>query len=103
VPAGASPVDAPNDKAVAALAAAQKLAQLRRELDERMAESGNAVLRFRRQTVEPANAHLKQHGLGRFHVRGLRRCSAVLTLACIAHDLIKWKARYTTELMGLAA
>ena len=103
VPAGASPVDAPNDKAVAALAAAQKLAQLRRELDERMAESGDAVLRFRRQTVEPANAHLKQHGLGRFHVRGLRRCSAVLTLACIAHDLIKWKARCTTELMGLAA
>ena len=34
---------------------------------------------------------LKQHGLERFHVRGLARWSTVLTLACIAHNLMKWR------------
>jgi hypothetical protein len=29
----------------------------------------------------------------RFHVRGLARCGVVLTLACFAHNLLKWKAR----------
>ena len=51
------------------------------------------MLKFRRETIAPANAHLKQHGLGRFHVHGLGRCQAVLTLSCIAYNLIKWKAR----------
>jgi hypothetical protein len=71
----------------------QDLGHLLEALEARMKEVGDAVLRFRRETVEPTNAHLKQHGLGRFHVRGLARCSGVLTLACIAHNLTKWKAR----------
>lgn len=71
----------------------QDLGQLLQALENRMKEVGDAVLRFRRETIEPANAHLKQHGLGRFHVHGLARCQAVLTLSCIAHTLIKWKAR----------
>lgn len=71
----------------------QNLDQLLQALENRMREVGDAVLRFRRETIEPANAHLKQHGLGRFHVRGLVRCQTVLTLACIAHNLTKWKAR----------
>jgi hypothetical protein len=62
-------------------------------LEKRMKEFGERLQSFRRQTVEPANGHLKQHGLGRFHVRGLVRCAVVLTLACIAHNLMKWKAR----------
>jgi hypothetical protein len=69
----------------------------------RMKEVGDAVLRFRRETVQPANAHLKQHGLGRFHVRGLARCAAILTLACIAHNLTKWKAREAARLMKAIA
>jgi hypothetical protein len=71
----------------------QDLGRLLEALESRMKEVGDAVLKFRRETVEPTNAHLKQHGLGRFHVRGLPRCSAILTLACITHNLIKWKAR----------
>ena len=73
--------------------AEQNLDQLLQALENRMKEVGDAVLRFRRETIEPANAHLKQHGVGRFHVHGLARCQAVLTLACIAHNLTKWKAR----------
>jgi len=71
----------------------QDLGQLLQAHENRMKEVGAAVLKFRRETIEPANAHLKQHGLGRFHVHGLARCQAVLTLACIAHNLTKWKAR----------
>jgi hypothetical protein len=62
-------------------------------LEKRMKEFGDRLQSFRRQTVEPANSHIKQHGLGRLHVRGLARCGVVLTLACIAHNLMKWKAR----------
>lgn len=58
-----------------------------------MEEMGERVLAFRRQTAEPVNAQIKQHSVGRFHVRGLTRCSAVLTLTCIAHNLMKWRAR----------
>ncbi len=68
-----------------------------------MDESGDRVLAFRRQTVEPVNAQLKQHGLGRFHVRGLARCSGVLSLACIAHNLMKWNAREAAIAPKLAA
>jgi len=64
---------------------------------------GERVLAFRRQTVEPVNAQLKQHGVRRFHVRGLTRCSAVLTLACIAHSLMKWKAREAANALRPAA
>ncbi len=80
------------------------LGRLLEELADRMEEVGDAVLRFRGQTVEPVNAHLKQHGLGRFHVRGLSRCAAILTLGCIAHNLTKWKAREATRsLRAIAA
>lgn len=81
----------------------QNLEQLLQALENRMRELGDAVLRFRRETIEPANAHLKQHGLGRFHVRGLARCQAVLTLACTAHNLTKWKARETARSLRAVA
>jgi Transposase DDE domain len=79
--------------------AEQDLGRLLEALEARMKEVGDAVLRFRRETVEPTNAHLKQHGVGRFHVRGVARCGAILTLACIAHNLTKWKAREAARSM----
>lgn len=81
----------------------QDLGRLLQALADRMEEVGDAVLRFRRQTVEPVNAHLKQHGLGRFHVHGLARCAVILTLACIAHNLTKWRAREAARLLRAAA
>jgi hypothetical protein len=82
----------------------QDLPSLVHALDKRMQELGDRVMRFRRQTVELVNAHIKQHGLGRFHVHGFSRCRNVLTLACIAHNLLKWKARVAAQaLTKLAA
>jgi transposase len=81
----------------------QDLWYLLQALEDRMKQVGDAVLKFRRQTIEPVNAQLKQHGLGRFHVRGLARCAAILTLACIAHNLSKWKARETSRSIRLVA
>lgn len=81
----------------------QNLGDLLQALEDRMKQVGDAVLKFRRQTIEPVNAQLKQHGLGRFHVRGLARCAAILTLACIAHNLNKWKARETARSIRLVA
>ncbi len=83
--------------------AKEDLVRLLQALDDRMKQVGDAVLKFRRETIEPVNAQLKQHGLGRFHVRGLDRCAAVLTLACIAHNLIKWKAREAARSMKAIA
>jgi len=57
-----------------------------------MEKQGKELMKLRGHTSEPANAHLKQHGLGRFHVRGLARCGIVLTLGCIAHNLMRWRA-----------
>lgn len=68
-------------------------------LENRMRESGESTQRFRGQTVEPVNAQLKQHGLGRLHLRGLARCGVILTLACIAHNLMKWKAREAARIL----
>jgi hypothetical protein len=81
----------------------QNLGDLLQALEDRMKQVGDAVLKFRRQTIEPVNAQLKQHGLGRFHVHGLAKCAAILTLACIAHNLNKWKARETARSIRLAA
>lgn len=60
-------------------------------LEARMEQDGDKMRKFRGSTVEPVNGQLKQHGLDRFHVRGLARCATVLTLACIAHNLMKWR------------
>jgi Transposase DDE domain/Transposase domain (DUF772) len=70
-----------------------EVTQLVDALAARMRELGDRIMRFRHTTIEPVNAQLKQHGLGRFHVHGVARCAVVLTLACIAHNLMKWKAR----------
>ncbi len=70
-----------------------EVTQLVEALAARMREMGDRIRTFRSTTIEPVNAHLKQHGLRRFHVHGLARCSTVLTLACTAHNLMKWKAR----------
>lgn len=72
-------------------------------LENRMKQFGESTQRFRGQTVEPVNAQLKQHGLGRLHLRGLTRCGVVLTLACIAHNLIKWKAREAARVLKRAS
>ena len=61
-----------------------------------MKEGGDAMRKLRSSTVEPVNAQVKQHGLRRFHVRGLEKCATVLTLACIAHNLMKLNARRRT-------
>jgi hypothetical protein len=74
-----------------------------REHEARMNDIGPNVMRFRGQTVEPVNSQLKQHGLGRLHVHGLARSGVVLTLACIAHNLMKWKAREAARAMKKAA
>jgi hypothetical protein len=42
-------------------------------------------------------------GLGRLHVHALARCGVVLTLGCMAHNLMKWKAREAARAMRLAA
>jgi transposase len=60
-------------------------------LETRMEQDGEKMRKYRGSTVEPVNGQLKQHGLQRFHVRGLARCQTVLTLACTAHNLMKWR------------
>lgn len=70
---------------------------------QRMEADQGKHSRLRGGTVEPVNAQLKQHGLGRFHVRGLARCGAVLTLGCIAHNLMKWNARLLAQNLSMAA
>jgi transposase len=72
-------------------------------LEARMKEVGEKIQRFRRCTVEPVNGQIKQHGLGRFHVRGLARCGTVLALGCIAHNLMKWKAREQAQALKQAS
>jgi transposase len=71
----------------------ERLLHLLREHDARMEQRGEELRRLRGVSNEPVNAQLKQHGLGRLHIRGLARCAGVLTLASIAHNLSKWRAR----------
>ena len=73
------------------------------DLKARMREAGPEISRFRGYTVEPVNGQLKQHGLRRFHVRGLARCGTVLALACIAHNLMKWKSREDARALATIA
>jgi Transposase DDE domain/Transposase domain (DUF772) len=80
-----------------------EVTQLVDALAARMRELGDRLMRFRHTTIEPVNAQLKQHGLGRFHVHGVARCSTVLTLACVAHNLMKWKAREATRALKAVA
>jgi transposase len=72
-------------------------------LDARMERDGEKMRKFRGSTVEPVHSQLKQHGLQRFHVRGLERCATVLTLACIAHNLMKWRGMEESGLMRVAS
>lgn len=93
----------PKPTADSSAGAEQDLGLLVQALETRMEQLGDATRRFRGNTVEPLNAHLRQHGLGRFHVRGLPRCAAVLTLACLAHNLMKWDARRAARALRSAA
>ena len=72
-------------------------------LDARMQQEGEKMRKFRGSTVEPVHSQLKRHGLQRFHVRGLARCRTVLTLACIAHNLMKWKGLEKARFMQVAS
>jgi len=74
-------------------AEASALALLIQARDKRMEEVGKAMMKLRGSTVEPVNAHIRQHGLGRLHVHGLSRCQNALTLGCMAHNLLKWRAK----------
>lgn len=80
-----------------------ELEALLRNHESRMKDRGESFVKARSTTVEPTNAHLKQHGLGRFHVHGLQRCGLVLTLGCIAHNLMKWRARLAALRLRLAS
>jgi transposase len=80
-----------------------EVTQLLQALDARMREIGNRIRTFRSTTIEPVNAQLKQHGIGRFHVHGLARCANVLTLACVAHNLMKWRAREAARALRTSA
>ncbi len=94
----------PRTEAAEGIASAHvELAAALDALQARMDREGDEMMKMRGHTVEPANAHLKQHGVQRFHVRGLDRCAAVLTLSCMAHNIMKWKAREVTQAMKLAA
>jgi transposase len=75
----------------------QNLAALIEARDRRMKDKGDEIRRLRSSTIEPVNGQLKQHGLRRFHVHGLSRCAVVLTLACIGHDIMKWKGMEDTR------
>lgn len=75
----------------------QDLPALIEARDARMKDQGDEIRRLRGSTIEPINAQLKQHGLGRFHVHGLARCASVLTLACLGHNVMKWKARVDAQ------
>lgn len=88
--------DAPN-------AQGDEIAQLLKAHEARMQERGDELMKLRGYASEAANAHLKQHGLYRFHVRGMARCGTMLTLACIAHNLMKWAKRAATQRMKLVA
>ena len=81
----------------------QQEALVLKRYEERMEENGDDMRKLRGHVSESINAHLKQHGLGRFHVWGMGRCAAVQTLACIAHNMMKWLARQTTQRIGLSA
>ena len=50
------------------------------------------VYRQRAATAEWANAQLRQHGLGRFTVRGLAKVTTVMLLVAISHNLLRWAA-----------
>ncbi len=73
--------------------AADDLVAMLRAHEDRMRERGDQFVKLRGQTIEPVNGQIKQHGIGRFHVRGLPRCGTVLTLACIGHNMMKWRTR----------
>jgi len=79
------------------------LAGLVRGRDERMLARGDEFMRLRRSTVEPVHAQMRQHGLGRLHVRGRARGGAVLALASVAHNMMKWRGREEARALNAAA
>lgn len=84
-------------------AEAAAIAEAVRAHDARMRAGGKEIAKTRGHLSESANAHLHQHGLRRFHVRGFVRCGAVLTLACMAHNIRKWALLATTERVLMAS
>jgi transposase len=97
------PEHSPAPSTEQALDPQRPLAELLRARDERMKTNGDAFLRLRRQTVEPVHAQLRQHGLRRLHIRGLARVGCVVTLACVAHNLMKWRAREEARALNATA
>lgn len=60
---------------------------------ERMdTDEAKQIYRLRAATSEWANAHLRQHGLLRFTVRGLANARTVALLMVITHNLLRWIA-----------
>lgn len=54
---------------------------------ERMASAEGRAVYGRRRAIETVNAHLKNHGLRRFFVRGLKKVHCDALLHAIAHNL----------------
>lgn len=80
-----------------------RIEALVKERDERMEAKGKEMMKLRGTTVEPTNAHIRQHGLKRFHVHGMHRCRNILTLGCLAHNLLKWRTMEVTRAALAAA
>ena len=60
---------------------------------QRMAtQEAQAVYKQRGSTAEWTNAQVRQHGVSRFTVRGLRNITTVMLLVAVAHNLLRWAA-----------
>ena len=71
--------------------------------DQRMEGLGKALMKLRSCTAEPVNAQVRQHGLARFHVHCFERCKNILTLGCVAHNLMKWRTKEASLAAAVAA
>ena len=55
-------------------------------------QEAQAIYKHRGATAEWANAQIRQHGVSQFTVRGLPKATAVILLAAVAHNLMRWIA-----------
>ena len=79
-----APKDKQRDRHVALLTASQALGQWR----ERMGtDEAKLIYKERAASIECTNAHLRNHGLQCFNVRGLVKARAVLLWHALAHNL----------------
>ena len=58
-------------------------------------QEAQAIYKQRGATAEWVNAQIRQHGVTQFTVRGLPKATAVILLAAVAHNLMRWIALTT--------